>query len=214
MSRCVSVLLARCRLRWLSRRRRTPKTRSAGTAPTSAPTLGMAGPTSAAASRCSTRAATRYTALPATASMPTACSAASRWASTAAWATSSSAWKQTCRQPTSRALDDSGPGFTYTASASVDWFATARVRGGYATNAMLDLRHRRRRLRRRGLRCDLQDRQHLRPSERRRYPVGFVLGAGVEFALQIELVAEVRVPVPQLRRSERDGRLFLGHDVR
>ncbi len=31
----------------------------------------------------------------------------------------------------------SGPGFTYAASASVDWFGTARVRGGYATNTML-----------------------------------------------------------------------------
>lgn len=31
----------------------------------------------------------------------------------------------------------SGPGFTYAASASVDWFGTARARLGYATDAML-----------------------------------------------------------------------------
>jgi outer membrane immunogenic protein len=31
----------------------------------------------------------------------------------------------------------SGSGFTYVASASVDWFATARVRGGYASDKML-----------------------------------------------------------------------------
>jgi outer membrane immunogenic protein len=37
----------------------------------------------------------------------------------------------------SGASSSSGPGFTYTASASVDWLATARVRGGYASDRML-----------------------------------------------------------------------------
>ncbi len=65
-------------------------------------------------------------------------SVASRPVSITASAISSSAWKQICRQRTSQDRQKSVPvRSTYTASASLDWFATARARTGFATNAML-----------------------------------------------------------------------------
>ena len=78
----------------------------------------------------------------------------------------------------------SGAGFTYVASASVDWFATARVRGGFASNLMLVYGTA-------GLAFANVDYDatfktgntsvHLSNDETR---VGFVLGAGLELALR------------------------------
>lgn len=78
----------------------------------------------------------------------------------------------------------SGAGFTYAASASVDWFGTARVRGGYATDAMLIYATG-------GLAFGNVDYDatfktgntsvHLSGDDTH---VGFVLGAGVELALR------------------------------
>jgi outer membrane immunogenic protein len=78
----------------------------------------------------------------------------------------------------------SGKGFTYAASASTDWFGTARVRGGYATNAMLV--YATGGLAFGGVQYDAsfktsKGKAELSSDETQ---VGFVLGAGVEFALR------------------------------
>ena len=97
----------------------------------------------------------------------------------------------------------SGPS-TYTASASLDWFATARARTGFATNAMLvyvtggvafggmdyDAT-----VKTGSASVHLSDDIRVGLRARRRY--------GVRAALK--LVAEARVSVPQLRRSWRNG---------
>jgi len=77
-----------------------------------------------------------------------------------------------------------GPGFTYAASASVDWFGTTRARGGYATNAMLI--YATGGLAFGGVDYDAtyktsKGTAHLSSDETH---VGFVLGAGVELALR------------------------------
>jgi outer membrane immunogenic protein len=78
----------------------------------------------------------------------------------------------------------SGSGFTYVASASVDWFATARVRGGFASNKMLV--YATGGLAFGGVDYDTTFKTgnttvHLSNSETQ---VGFVLGAGLELALR------------------------------